>query len=128
MKQNKLPPWEREGYKVVDNYDDTLPDEGDRLLLQHMVDNGADLTKERHIIHYLYFPDSETRELAVQLLQKANYQTRYGADYGETQLKSLIAERHGLINTEVVNKEREFINEIAEANDGEYNGWEASLD
>jgi hypothetical protein len=128
MKLSDLLPWKRKGYKVLDKYDVNKPEDADKLVLQQMVDRGADLTKERHVIHYIYFPDDVSRAAAEHSFQQANYQTRHGRDYGDARPKSLIAERTGLVNTEIVAKERALITSIAEANDGDYDGWEAALD
>jgi hypothetical protein len=128
MKLSDILPWKRKGYKVLDTYDVAKPEEADKLILQQMVSAGANLSKERHVIHYLYFPDDALRANAEELLRQSKYQTRHGRDYGDVRPKSLIAERTGLVNTEVVAKERTLITSIAESNHGEYDGWEAALD
>ncbi len=93
-----------------------------------MLAHGADLSKERHVVHYLYFPDDAARAVAEYQLQDQSYETRHGVDYGNDRPKSLIAERHGIVNEAVVDNERELLTRVAEANGGEYDGWEAALD
>jgi|SRR5215469_14398463 len=121
-------PWKRKGYKMLGRYDSTRPADGDRAVLAHMAARGVDFSRERHVIHYLYFGDDSRRSTAEIALRENNYITRYGADYSDDKPKSLIAERNGLVNEKIVAEERRLLSAIAEASGGEYDGWEAALD
>ena len=127
-KLRELLPWKRKGYEELDKFDTARPWEGDKKVLMQMLERGADLTRERHVVHYLYFPSNEARDIAEHKLHQNGYKSKHGVDYGEIRPKSLIAERTGLINEAVVEKERELLTDIAEADGGEYDGWEAALD
>jgi hypothetical protein len=127
-KLRDLPPWKRKGYEVLDKFDSSDPHEGDQKVLAQMLGHGADLTRERHVVHYLYFPDNITRTTAQDKLDREGYETRHGVDSGGTRPKSLIAERTGIVNDDVVNKERELLTNLAETDGGYYDGWEAALD
>ena len=122
------PPWDRPGYEVVDEYNGSEPAEGDRLVLEQLVAMGADLSKPRHVVHYFYFPNHQARDTAEGELRLKGYRTRHGVAAPEPNWKSLIAERHGLVDEQKVEEERVVLTEIAEAGDGEYDGWEAQLD
>jgi len=127
-KLRDLSPWKRKGYKVLDKFNSSDPHEGDQKVLAQMLGYGADLTRERHVVHYLYFPDNITRAAAQDKLDKEGYETRHGIDSGGVRPKSLIAERTGIVNDDVLDKERELLTNIAEADGGDYDGWEAALD
>ncbi len=127
-KLRDLLPWKRKGYKVLDKFNTKDPHEGDQKVLAQMLEHGADLKRERHVVHYLYFPNNAARATAQDKLNQQGYETRPGVDYGDVRPKSLIAERTGIVNDDVVGKERELLTNIAEAGYGEYDGWEAALD
>jgi Regulator of ribonuclease activity B len=124
----ELLPWKRKGYKILGKYDSSDPREGDLQTLAQLLAHGADLTKERHVIHYLYFTTDEARAKGEEQLQARGYKTRHGVDYGDVRPKSLIAERHGLANEATIDEERTFLTGIAETDGGDYDGWEAALD
>lgn len=121
-------PWKRKGYKVLERYDSSRPTAGDRAVLAQMAAREVDFGRERHIVHYLYFTNDNGREAAEAILREKHYVTRHGADASDDSPKSLIAEHHGLVNEKVVEEERSLLTGVAEANDGEYDGWEAALD
>lgn len=127
-KLREILPWKRKGYEVLGEYELDTPEDGDRQILDIMLEGGSDLSKERHVLHYLYFKTNQTRANAETQLQSKGYETRHGVDYGEALPKSLIAERHGLVNDALLTEERDFLTRIAEAEDGQYDGWEAALD
>jgi hypothetical protein len=106
---------EAQGYKVLDKFNSSDPHEGDQKVLAQMLGYGADLTRERHVVHYLYFPNNVARATAQDKLDQEGYETRHGIDSRSVLLKSLIAERTGIVNDEVVNKERELLTNITEA-------------
>jgi len=123
-----LPPRQRPGYEVIEEYDSSEPADGDRLVLEQLVAMGADLSKSRHVVHYFYFPNDQARDAAEGQLRLKGYQTRHGVASPEPNLKSLIAERHGIVNDREIDEERAVLTGIAEAGDGDYDGWEAQLD
>ena len=127
-KLRDLLPWKRKGYKILDKFNTDDSHDGDQKVLAQMLAHGADLTRKRHVVHYLYFPNNQARATAQDKLNQEGYETRHGVDYGDTRPKSLIAERTGFVNAEVVNREHDLLAKIAEADGGEYDGWEAALD
>jgi hypothetical protein len=50
-----VPPYEVEGFEQTGSYTDE--DEADRKVLVQLVEQGSDLSKPRHSIHYFYFED-----------------------------------------------------------------------
>jgi hypothetical protein len=123
---NSLLPWQRKGYEVLDRYDPADPASGDRQVLAELVAHGADLSRGRHVVHYLYFPSDDQRNAAEEALREHGYGIRHGNNYKDT--KSLIAERTGHVDEQTIEAERQLLETIAENNAGEYDGWEAALD
>jgi hypothetical protein len=121
-------PWKRKGYKVLEKYDTARPADGDHAVLAQMAAHGVDFSRERHVVHYLYFTDDAGRASVELSLRENHYATRHGADASGDKPRSLIAERTGLVNEKIVEEERRLLSGIAEANGGEYDGWEAALD
>jgi regulator of RNase E activity RraB len=121
-------PWKRKGYKVLGKYNTANLQSADRQVLTQMLARHADLTRERHVVHYMYFPDDSARNCAELILQQEGYEIRHGVDYGQELSKSLIVERNGLVNEVIVDKERKTLTTIAEKHHGKYDGWEAALD
>lgn len=126
-KLQELLPWNRKGHRILERFDPHSPASGDAAVLAQLRSRGADLTRERHVIHYLYFRTDADRATAEQHLA-SRYTMRHGVDYGEARPKSLILERNGLVNEAEIGREREMLTRVADENHGEYDGWEASLD
>jgi hypothetical protein len=120
-------PWKRKGYEVLERYDTAQPANADRAVLAQMAAHGVDFTRERHVVHYLYFTDDVARAAAEGSLRENGYATRHGANASGDKPRSLIAERNGLVNERMIEEERQLLSGIAEANGGEYDGWEAAL-
>jgi hypothetical protein len=126
--QRALPPYERDGYKVLDEYKSSDPALGDALVLEHLKLMGADLSKPRHVVHYFYFPSEEARARIEIKLRGANYQTRFGVAAQGEKPWSLIAERTGIVDEKRITEERELFTQIVTQENGDYDGWEAQLD
>ena len=124
--QRRLPPYEREEYEVLKSYGE--PQDGDRLVLEQLLQYGADLSKARHVVHYLYFDSTEGRARAEIQLVGTGYKTTFGVTVEGDRPWSLICERVGIVNEEQIERERVFLDGVASANRGFYDGWEAQLD
>jgi hypothetical protein len=99
--------------------------EGDRLVIEQLRQQGADLSRPRNIKHYLYFPIQSSASQAAQAVQALGFssEVREGADH-----KNWLALAKGstLVNQETVAKMRSQFTELASILKGEYDGWEAS--
>lgn len=122
-------PWKRKGYQQIGTYDSSKPHAGDLAVLAQIEAHGSDLTRERHIVHYLYFSTADGRDHASAALEIEGYTARPGVVASEYEHPYLLtAERTGLVNEAEITRERELFTSIAEANAGSYDGWEAALD
>lgn len=86
----------------------------------------SDLSKAHLVQHYLYFPLEQTANNVAHVLSSHGYsvECRLGADG----VNWLVLARIELVPTEAaIAAARSFLEEIAIANHGEYDGWEAEV-
>lgn len=101
-------------------------DKEDRHVLNVLASRGADLTKARHVIHFLLFRDGAGARRAAATIEQAGYMTRLeerDAAGGEWLLR---AESTRVVDGQTMLAFRRWFEMIAEDFDGEYAGWEAS--
>jgi len=108
----------------------------DLQLVGQLTQMGADLNAPRHVLFYLYLPDAAAAERAAAALRAAGLQTEspgpneaYQAEHPEEPVTwPVIAESRdrGLI-PDFLRETTDLCAEVAAANDGEYDGWEAGL-
>jgi len=105
-----------------------MRDEADRKVLAQLVEQGSDLSKPRHSIHYFYFEDEASARAAAGELERMDFGVSIGEKLDEDrepQLWPVTAERRDVINRDVIAALRGPLAEIAERHGGEYDGWEA---
>jgi len=120
-------PLDREELVQLDTYDSAL--EGDRKVLEQLLSHGADLSKPRHVVHYLYFAEPDDRERAYGEFEVHGYDVDPGRTFPENERPySLLAERVGIVGCEEIDRERKLLCDIAARFRGQYDGWEAALD
>ena len=121
------PPYSAEGYEQTGSYSDE--DDADRKVIAQLVDLGADLSKPRHAIHYMYFDSEAHADTACVELEQMGFAVSAGEELqAESQVLRwpVIAERTEVINEEVILTLREALRQTAQQHGGEYDGWEAS--
>jgi len=102
------------------------PQETDQLVLRQLTARGADLTKPRHVIHYLYFADESDARGAADLIEQAEWDTTVSPPDEKIVDWSLQAEGYRVIGTATVEAFRAWFEQIAAEYEAEYDGWEAS--
>jgi len=102
------------------------PQEADQLVLHQLAGRGADLTKPRHVIHYLYFADESDAHGAAEVIEQAEWETTVSPPDERITEWSLRAEGYRVIGTATVEAFRVWFEQIAAERTGEYDGWEAS--
>lgn len=101
------------------------PEDADRLALRQLAGRGADLTRPRHVIHYLYFPsEGDAHEAAVSIGDA--WKTQVDPPTEEAGQWCLRADGNRTLSYETVAAFRSWFGELAERHHGEYDGWEAS--
>ncbi len=111
--------------------------DGDRQVLAAMASHGADLTKPAHTIHYLYFKSLDRANAAASELKANGYGvvkvhrtppvSIWERLFGPKSY-SCIAETRAIPSESAVFESTDRMNEIALMFDGEYDGWEASIE
>ena len=102
------------------------PQETDQLVLRQLTGRGADLTKPRHVIHYLYFADEIDARGAAEVIDQSEWETTVNPPHETIAEWSLRAEGYRVIGAATVEAFRAWFEQIALDNRGEYDGWEAS--
>jgi hypothetical protein len=103
-------------------------DEGDRLIVQQLRSIGADLSKPREVLHYLYLPTQEAADAARQELEPRGYSVDVRPAAGPPGPNPFLclATIDEVVSVESARASREAFTAIASAHDGEYDGWEAA--
>ncbi len=102
------------------------PQEADQLVLRQLVSRGADLTKPRHVLHYLYFADEIDARAAAEVVDQSEWEATVRPPNETIAEWSLRAEGYRVIGATTVEAFRAWFAQIALDHRGEYDGWEAS--
>lgn len=101
----------------------------DLLVLQQLVNAGADVTQPRHVRHYLYFPDRERAANAAEEAAAHAFEASVREPLPECpDLWGLVFERHDVVlQLEMVRDTTDLFEALAASHGGDYDGWEASV-
>jgi len=106
------------GYPVAD-----LP------TLSALLELGANLAEQRHVLHYVYVTTPEHQSEVARIVGAAGWEVSKPEplpEYPEQWL--VLAERpDATLSPDFVTESRRFFEETAARFDGEYDGWEASV-
>jgi hypothetical protein len=98
----------------------------DRLMLRDLKGAGADLTRPRHVIHYLYFADEAVARRAASVIESGGYDVSLTPPTDEIREWSVRAESTRVVDETTVDAFRAWFEEVAADHGGEYDGWEAA--
>jgi hypothetical protein len=98
----------------------------DGLVLAQLAHAGADLTKARHVLHFLYFPDGASAQRAAAELDDAGYETSVAPPDEGVEQWALRAEATRVVGPDTVGAFRAHFERVAAEHGGEYDGWEAA--
>ena len=103
-----------------------------QAVLKELRKIGANLSKPREVIHFLYFPTQVAAEKAATQLRGEGYaiDVRPAADAGENPPNPWLMEArvHAVVDETTVGPMRAKFESLADAGSGEYDGWEAAAD
>ncbi len=106
------------------------PESSDRMVLKELRKIGANLSKPREVIHFLYFPTQVAAEKAATQLRGEGYaiDVRPAANAEENPPNPWLMEAriHAVVDETTVAGMRAKFESLAEAGSGEYDGWEAA--
>jgi hypothetical protein len=108
------------------------PKDSDQLVLKELRKVGANLSRPREIIHFLYFPTQVAAEKAATQLRGEGYaiDVRPAANADENPPNPWLMEAriHAIVDETTVAPMRARFESLADAGSGEYDGWEAAAD
>jgi len=102
------------------------PAEQDRLVLLQLQGRGANLTRPRHVLHYLYFGDEQHARDAAQDIDRAGYEVTISPPDDTIADWSVRAEATRVVDATTVDAFRAWFEQVAAEHAGEYDGWEAA--
>ena len=101
------------------------PEEADRLALRQLAGRGADLSKPRHVIHFLYFDAEQDAHAAVTAIGDT-WSTRVEPPTDAITQWCVQADGTRTLGAETVAAFRSWFEALAADHRGEYDGWEAA--
>ena len=100
----------------------------DLLVMGQLMDLGADLTKPRHTLYYLYLPDGDAAAAAAAAIGDLGFRVRVNEPDDQIPQWSLVCEHDALVlDPGTVRANSDRFEAIAAANNGDYDGWEAAV-
>jgi Regulator of ribonuclease activity B len=102
------------------------PDELDRIILRQLQGAGVDLTRPRHVLHFVYFASEADAREAAAAAESAGYEVAVTEPSEEIEQWGVRAESTRVVDYTTVAGFRSFFERIAEEHGGEYDGWEAA--
>jgi hypothetical protein len=108
------------------------PEKGDKQVLKQLRRLGANLSRPREIVHFLYFPTQVAAEQASHQLRGEGYmidvRPAANADENPPNPWLMEARNYAVVDESNVQAMRQKFEGLAEAGGGEYDGWEAAAD
>jgi hypothetical protein len=101
------------------------PEEADRLALRQLAGRGADLSKPRHVIHFLYFTTEHEAREAMEAIGDA-WKTTIEPPNGAIEQWCVRADGDRTIGPDIIPGIRAWFEKLAAEHGGEYDGWEAA--
>ncbi len=102
------------------------PQEADALALRQLAGRGADLSKPRHVIHFVFFAGETDARAAAAAIEEASW-TATVEPPNETVTEWCVkADAHRTVEPATVAAFRAWFENVAESHGGEYDGWEAA--
>ena len=99
----------------------------DLLVMSNLMGQGADLTKARHALYYLYFPNAGTAGEAARAGEGAGYACAVREVVERPGEWSVVCERHdAILDPNAVNAADDLFQRLADRLGGQFDGWEAA--
>jgi hypothetical protein len=96
----------------------------DQLVVRQLRGLGADLSKPRHVRHFLYFEHERDARAAADEIGDADYDVSVTAPGGDEPKWAVVGQGYRVIGADTVAGFRAFFEQVAERHHGEYDGWE----
>ena len=102
------------------------PQEADALAIRQLAGRGADLSKPRHVIHFLYFTSEAAARAAAAMIDQASWTTAVKPPDATIEEWSVRADGQRIVGAETISAFRTWFERVAAEHGGEYDGWEAA--
>jgi hypothetical protein len=100
----------------------------DLLVLQSLIENGADLTESRHVVYYSYAPGEAVAQVMVQEARAQGFSAEVREPLPDFPGQwSVVCETHAVTSPDFVRESDDFFQSLADRHGAEYDGWEASV-
>jgi hypothetical protein len=123
---------EDDDFEELDRSPGDRPEKGDQQVLKQLRRLGANLSRPREIIHFLYFPTQVAAERASHHLRGEGYMidVRPAANAADNPPNPWLMEARviAVVDESTVQPMRQKFEDLAESGGGEYDGWEAAAD
>jgi hypothetical protein len=96
----------------------------DQVVVRQLRGLGADLTRPRHVRHFLYFEEETFAHRAAEQIERAGYSATVTAPSDDVPVWTVVAEGFRVIGEETVPGFRAWFEHVAADYNGEYDGWE----
>jgi hypothetical protein len=100
------------------------PEAVDQYVVKQLRSLGADLSRPRHVRHFLYFREEGFARRAAEQIERADYTASVTAPSENVPVWTVCAEGYRVIGEETVAGFRAWFEHLAEEYSGEYDGWE----
>lgn len=98
----------------------------DQIVVKQLRSLGADLSRPRHVRHFIYFELQSHAQRAAEEIERADYTTSITAPSDEVPVWTVVAEGYRVIGPDTVPGFRAWFEQVASEHQGEYDGWEPS--
>lgn len=102
--------------------------DADELILRSLQESGVDITQELALQFLLYFPGEHEARLAMRDGERAGYGAELHPPPADDLDWMVVLSRTMTPTLEQLAKERVRLDELAAAQDGEYEGWDVARD
>ena len=101
------------------------PQESDALALRQLASRGANLTKPRHIVHFVLFDDEANARAAAETIAQTSWKARVDEPTEQRSEWVVRADGERVASADTISAYRSWFEQVAAQHHGEYDGWEA---
>jgi hypothetical protein len=101
------------------------PQEADALALRQLESRGANMTKPRHVVHFLLFDDEASATAASETIRATSWRASVEAPTETRAEWAVRADDERIVSVDTIASYRTWFEQIAAQHHGEYDGWEA---
>jgi hypothetical protein len=101
------------------------PQDADALALRQLTSRGANMSKPRHVVHFLLFASEADARAASEVISATSWSAAVEPPTETRAEWTLRADDERIVSADTVGSYRTWFEQIAAQHHGEYDGWEA---